>query len=178
MQYFKGDATELKYYNAGKEIADNLSLQKDTFFDEAYGCFVLGELLWDLDLSPLSRAMRRDIFRESFESIFDAFVVAGSFYSYITVFKKVFGDDVEINFTVPEPGKLEIEIIAAGTASFDFVARFLVDNEYTFETIIDDEGDTIVFQTIKGLESQYELEQMLFELVPAGIYTEISLTVG
>lgn len=178
MQYFKGDATELKYYNAGKDISDNLSDQKDTFFDEAFGCFVLGEVLWDGEFSPLANAMKRDVFRSSFEAIFEAFVVAGSLESYITVFKKIFGDDVDIEFTVPAPGKLEIVIIASGTATSDFVARYLEESEYFFDTIIDDEGDTIVFQTIQGIESQFELEQMLFELVPGGIYTEISLTVG
>lgn len=178
MQYFKGDDTEKKYYEAGRGISDNLSAQKDLFFNEAYECFILGEVLYDKELSPLANAIKREIFRASYFTIFDAFVVAGSFESYLTVFRRVFGDDVEVNFTVPGPGKLNIEIIASGTAEFDFVSRYLVDNEYFFDTIIDNEGDTIVFQTIAGLESQYELEQMLFELVPDGIYTEISLTVG
>jgi hypothetical protein len=79
---------------------------------------------------------------------------------------------------VPAPGKLNIDIVAAGTALYDFIARIIVENEYQFDTIIDDEDDTIVFQAIKGFESQYELEQMLFEMVPAGIYTEITLTIG
>lgn len=178
MQYFKGDAKELKFYNSAKDTLENASSQKDVFFDEAYACFALGELLFDTDRAPLANAIKREIFRESFFTVFDAFVVAGSFESYITVFKRVFGDDVVIEFTVPSPGFLQINIEASGTAESDFEARYLVDNEYFFDTVVDDVGDTIVFQTIKGLESQYELEQMLFELVPAGIYTEITLTVG
>lgn len=177
-QYFKGDATELKYYNSGLPISDNLSAQKDIFFDEAYACFVLGELLYDNEYAPLARAIPREIFRESFATVFDAFLVAGSFESYLTVFRNIFGDDVEVTFTVPDPGKLQIDIVAAGFQLSEFVARSIVSNAYVFDEIIDDESDNIVFQTVKGFESQYELEQMLFEMVPDGIYTEITLTVG
>lgn len=177
-QFFKGDATELKYYNSGLPISDALSAQKDLFFDEAYACFVLGELLYDNEYSPLANAIPREIFRESFATVFDAFLVAGSFESYLTVFRNIFGDDVEVTFTVPDPGKLQIDIVAAGFQLSEFITRYIQSNAYVFDEIIDDEDDNIVFQTVKGFESQYELEQMLFEMVPDGIYTEITLTVG
>lgn len=178
MQYFKGDATELKYYNSAQPIAASLSGQKHLFFDDAYACAVLGDLLYDNDYAPLARAIPRDIFRESFSTIFDAFSLAGSFESYLTVFRKIFGNAVEVTFTVPAPGKLNIDIIAEGVSISNFVSRRIVGNTYIFDLIIDDEGDNIVFQTVKGFESQYELEQMLFEMVPAGIYTNITLTLG
>lgn len=177
-QFFKGDATELKYYASGSTILEQVSGQRSLFFDDAYGCFVLGELLYDNDYAPLARAIPREIFRESFATVFEAFLTAGSFESYLTVFRNIFGDDVEVTFTVPAPGKLNIDIVAAGFQLSDFVARRIVANAYVLDEIIDDEGDNIVFQTVKGFESQYELEQMLFEMVPAGIYTQITLTVG
>lgn len=178
MQFFKGDETEIKYYQSGKPICDALSLQKHLFFDDAYGCFVLGELLYDNNYAPLANAIPRDIFRESFATVFDAFLVAGSFESYLTVFRNIFGDDVEVTFGVPSPGKLTIDIVAEGFQLSLFMARRIVGNAYVLDEIIDDEGDNIVFQTVKGFETQYELEQMLFEMVPDGIYTEISLSVG
>lgn len=177
-QLFKGDSEELKYYYSGKPIADALSQQKTLFYDDAYNCFKLGELLYDNALAPLANAIPRDIFKDTFTSVFDAFVVAGTFESYLTIFRKVFGDDVEVVFTVPAAGKLNIDITATGIVYNNFVARSILDNEYVFDQIVDDEGDNIVFQGVKGFESQYELEQMLFELVPAGIYTEITLTLG
>lgn len=178
MQYFKGDATELKFYNSGAEILQNLNFEKENFFDEAYACFVLGELLYDSNRSPLANAIPRDIFREAFSTIFDAFLVAGSFESYMTVFRNIFGEAIEVTFTVPAPGKLNIDIVAPGTELYDFVARYISDNEFVTDEVVDDQDDNIAFQAIKGFESQYELEQMLFEMVPAGIYTEITLTLG
>lgn len=175
MQYFKGDDNEKKIYESGKPILDNLSLQKDEFLEDAYAAAVLGDVLYDSKRSPLANAIAKNIFRISFSEVFAAFVVAGTFESYITVFKKIFGDDVGISFTVPAAGKLNIDITATGVELSPFVARKVVDNAYVFDHVVDDELDQIVFQTIKGFTSQYELEQMLFEMVPAGIFTNISL---
>lgn len=177
-QYFKGDDVELKFYQAGAPINDQLSSEKDAFFDAAFECFVLGDVLYETSRAPLANAIPQRIFREALPTIIDAFIVSGSFESYLTVFRNVFGVDVEVDFTVPAPGKLIIDIVAAGVQLDQFVARRIESNAYVFDHVIDDEGDNIVFQGVKGFESQYELEQMLFELVPAGIYTEISLTLG
>jgi hypothetical protein len=178
MQYFKGDALEQKFDDAGEPIMSELLLQKDLFFAGAYECAPLGELLFDNDRSPLSNAIPREIFRLAFKEIFDAFVEVGTFESYITVFQKIFGEDVGIVFTVPDPGKLNIDITATNVELSEFIARYIEDNTYIFDEVIDDEGDNIVFQSIQGFESQAELEQMLFEMVPAGIYTEITLTLA
>lgn len=177
-QFFKGDSEELKYYNSGAPILGSISLQRDSFLAGAYSSFVLGDVLFDNERSPLANAIPRNIFREAFETIFDAFVVAGTFESYLTVFRNIFGPEVDVTFTVPGPGKLNIDIVTAGVAVYDFVARTIVDDEYVYDEIIDDEGDNIIFRGIKGFESQYELEKMLFEMVPNGIYTEITLTIG
>jgi hypothetical protein len=179
MQFFKEtDDVEKKYYNSALPITDQIDIQKDLFYNEAYEAAPLGDVIYEDSRSPLSNAIDQAIFRESVKEIFDAFVQVGTFESYITVFKKIFGDDVMVDFTVPAPGKLNIDIEAAGVELADFISRYIEDNTYLFDEVIDDEGDNIVFQSVKGFQSQYELEQMLFEMVPAGIFTTISLTIG
>lgn len=178
-QFFKeSDAQEQKFYNSAEPILSDLSLSKDEFFDDAYSCFLLGELLFDTERSPLANAIPRNIFRSSFFSLFDAFTVAGSFESYLEVFTQVFGEEVVVEFTIPGPGRLEIDITAAGFEVFQMVTRYIENNAYVFDHTVDDEGDNIVFVTVKGFESQYELEQMLFEMVPVGVKTDITLTLG
>lgn len=184
MQYFKGDVVEKKYYESGKQIMDDLSLQRDEFFDDSYACQALGDLIVQDNRSPLANAMPQTIFRESFPDIVQAFVEVGTFESYLSVFRKIFGEDVGVQFTVPGPGLLNIEIEAEGVILFNFSVREIVDNQYQYFDLITQEGETedepseIMFQAIKGFESQYELERMLFEMVPSGIYTNISLTLG
>lgn len=178
MQNFKGDATELKMIACGADALDDCSAEKDLLWADIYSAAPLGDVIYDSNRAPLANAIDRDIFRASFKEIFDAFVVAGSFESYLTVFRKIFGEDVDVQFTVPAPGKLNIAIIATGVEPNLFIARAIEDNAYVLDEVIDDEDDNIVFQTIKGFQSQYELEQMLFEMVPNGIYTQITLTLG
>lgn len=180
-QYFKregADPKELLYYNSGAPLMDSRSLEKDEMFEDAFNCFLLGDVLYDLNRAPLARAIPQEIFRESFSVVFEAFISAGTFESYLTVFRKIFGDLVDVTFTVPNPGHLQIDIIAEGVEESGFLARMIENNAYVYNQIIDDEGDRIVFQTIKGFQSQYELEQMLFEMVPNGIFTEITLSFG
>ena len=177
-QYFKGDELEIKFFESAKQIFDDLSLQKDLFLDDAYDCQAFGDIIYNNNLSPLANAINSLVFRESFNEVFSQFELSGSFESYIEVFKKVFGDDVGITFTVPSEGRLQIDIEAEDVILFDAVARRIVSDAYVFDEIIDYENDNLAFQSLKGFQTQYELEQMLFELVPNGIFTEITLSLG
>lgn len=179
MQRFKvEDADETKFIDAGTPTFETVGLQKDEFFDGAYECHKLGEIIFDNDLSPLSNAIPREIFREAFKEIFEAFIAGGTFEAYLTVFAKIFGEDADVTFTVPAPGKLEIDIAADGVELTNFIARYIENNAYVRDNVVTQADEQIIFQTIKGFQSQYELEQMLFEMVPSGIFTTITLTLG
>jgi hypothetical protein len=179
MQYFKeNDDTEKKYEASAAPVLDDLALQKNLMFADAYSAAPLGEVIYDALRAPLAKAIKRDIFRSAFAEIFSAFVVAGSFESYLTVFRKIFGETVDIVFAVPAPGKLTITITADEMELTNALTRYIANNMYVLEPLVDYDGDNILFQTVKGFQSQYELEQMLFEMVPGGIYTLITLTIG
>lgn len=178
MQYFKGDETEKKFYNSGKNLFDTIEFQLDQMFLDVYNAQPLGDALYQADASPLANAIPQSIFRKSFNKTYDAFTVSGTFESYIEVFKRVFGDDVDVTFTVPAAGQLEIDIVASDLEVNEGAARQIELNTYVLYELMTQDDDNIVFQTVKGFKTQYELEQMLFELVPEGIYTTISLTVG
>jgi hypothetical protein len=179
MQNFKnGDILEKKFEDSAEPILSILSQSKYEFYQGCYETGPLGDLIQVSNRSPLAKAISNQIFRLAFKQVFDAFVKVGTFEAYIVVFQKIFGESVDVQFTVPDPGKLNIDIIAEDVVLSDFVTRYIEENAYLFDEIIDDEGDNIAFQTIQGFQTQYELEQMLFEMVPAGIFTEITLTLG
>jgi hypothetical protein len=178
LQYFKNDEIEQKFYNTGSPLLALVSSSKDDFLDGSYEAASLGDLIYESARSPLANAIVQSVFRDSFKEIFDAFVEVGTFETYITVFKKIFGEDCTVEFEVPAAGKLNIDIEAEGVELSNFVSRYIEDNQYLFDEIIDYDGDNIAFQSIKGFQTEYEVEQMLFEMVPAGIYTQISLTIG
>lgn len=158
-------------------ILDFAGEQKDDFFDGAYSCFVLGELLYDSARAPLANAIDRVIFRELFSTIFDAFIVAGTFESYISIFQNIFGDDVDVQFTVPAAGRLQIEVQATGVLEATRLSREIVSGVYVYSDRITTENENRVASIPKGFQTEYEAEQMLFEFVPGGIFTEITLTI-
>lgn len=175
-QFFKGDDIEKQYYNSGKPAFDSTSAQLDAFAAGAYSTGPLGDMIYETDRAPLTTAISQDIFRVAFQQIFAAFAVPGTFESYLTVFRAVFGPDVQVTFTVPGPGKLTIAIIATDLDISNFDARYIVGSSYVFYDMVTQAGDNIVFQTVHGFQSQYDLEQMLFEMVPAPISTTITLS--
>jgi len=179
MQAFKGGAEEEKFYLIIKAASDVLNESKDDFWEGAYTTAALGDMIYESNRAPLTNAIRKEIFRLAFSEIFNqSFVQVGTFEAYITVFKKIFGDDVVIEFVVPAAGKLNINIEAEGVELNNFVAREIVDNSYEYNKVTTQAGEYLLFQSIKGFTSQYELERMLFEMVPAGIFTTINLTLG
>lgn len=179
MQYFKGDAKELMMIGAGLPAMTTVGASLDDFFEDAYETVPLGEMLFDNNFAPLANAIRRDIFARSFKQIFEAFQNSGTFEAYLIVFRKIFGEDVEVTFEVPDPGKLNIAILSTNTEESVFVARQVVSNAFEYNPVITQDGiDTLVFSSILGFTSEYELQTMLFEMVPAGIFTNITLTIG
>lgn len=182
MQNFKNDDIELQYINSGNPLFDMLSLSKDEFYDGAYYCGPLGDLLHDVNRSPLADAIDPDIFRTSFNTIYEAFAHSGSFESYLTVFADIFGDDVAVTFAVPGPGQLNISIIAQDLVLDDFVARHISFDTYLYDDVVwydsTPASGNIIFSSVKGFKTQYELEQMLFEMVPDGVFTTITLSFG
>lgn len=179
VQFFKEtDLKEKRVYEILKPLFDNLSNERDLFFTDSYSNFMLGQAIWDADASPLANVIPREIFRTSFSSIFESFLEAGSFEGYLNVFRQVFGANVDVTFTVPSAGKLLIDIVASDLELDFFTVREIISNSYIYDNLITQDLDNIMLRSVKGITTQYELEQMLFELVPSGIYTQITLTAG
>lgn len=178
LQRFKpNDQTELDVIEAGMPILDILGGDRDTFFASAYSAFPLGDVLYDLDRDPLSGVITRDVYRQSFPAIHNLFTRPGTFEFYLEVFRSIWGENVEIEFEVPSPGVLNINVDALGSALFDLIAREIVDNQYVFNEIVDQEGDNIAAQDTTGIKTQSEIDALMEELSPEGIFVQTTLTI-
>lgn len=129
VQNFKGDTVELKMEAVGAAPATAIELALNQYFDGIYGCIPLGEFLYDQNRVPLANAIKREVFIQCFQELFEAFAVAGTFPSYITVFKKIFGEDVQIDF------------VYQGTVTGLAEYGWIYDEDDDF--IVDHLGDTI-----------------------------------
>lgn len=209
VQLFKGDDNEQKMYAVAKAPAAAISLALDQFFGGIYGCIPLGEFLYDQQRVPLSNALKREVFISCFQELFAAFAVSGTFESYLTVLRKIFGEDAQIDFLTQggsglveyafanedddlivdelgnviyfgEPfteGNLIINVQSSNLSEFVAIFREIVDNDYVEYEFVDQDADNIVFAGLLGIETEAELEEVVFVLAPAGIFTQVNLTI-
>lgn len=178
MQNFKGDELELKFLECIRPITSILSLDKNDFLADAYDCELLGNMIYNLQNAPVVKNVVREVFRKSFNEVFKSFESAGSFETYISVFTKIFGEDVIVEFVEEDFGHLIINITATTIDLVNIEVRELVAEEYFSDILVDDLNENILFKVFKVVASQYEIEQMLYEMVPMGVFVEINLSVG
>lgn len=184
-QNFKGDPTELKFYNAGREAFDSCTIAKDQFFAGAYtaGDFML--MLYDAGRMPFVARVPRDTFVSFIRQAIPNSRFMGTFESYLFILRSIFGANVGVQFTVPDPGQLEVEVNAAGFSSrdvpsayvdFDWVAKRIEGSSVFIDELVTSDGEQMILSAITGIETEGQLQALFAELIPAGILTTITLT--
>lgn len=178
MQKFKeNDTVETDVTNLALPSLEAIGASLDDFYDNAFACYLLGDVLYDLDRDPLRESIAREVYRASFPAIHDLFTAPGTFEFYLDVFRKIFTDDTDITFTIPAPGKLVITVLAATLEQYTLVAREIVDGAYVYSPIVtSDTNDNIVTQDIAGIKTQAEIDSLIKEISAYGIYTTAVLT--
>lgn len=177
MQRFKeNDPTEEQVYNLILPELESIGQDLDDFNDGAYTCFKLGEVLYDTERDPMAGVISRAIFRQSFFAIHQLFTRPGTFDFYLEVFRAIFGQETAIEFEIPGPGQLVINIPTLTTDSFELAARELVDGEYVYSPLVtSDTADNIIGQGFVSLFTEEEINNLTNEISPNGIYTVVNL---
>lgn len=153
-----------------------LGVDRTTMFNECFACYLLGDVLYDLGRDPMSDVITREVYRTSFPAIHDLFTRPGTFEFYLSVFRKIFPDDVDVEFTIPAPGKLEITISSLTLEEFGLLVRQIVDDVYVYSTLVtSDTNDPIVGHGTKGIKTQSEMEGLIVEISAYGVYTTVIL---
>lgn len=179
LQRFKEtDEKETKIIDAVMPTLEPLGLDRDAFFDQAFLCFLLGDVLYDLERDPMSGVITRDVFRTSFFAIHELFTRPGTFDFYLQVFRAIWGDNVDVEFVVPDPGHLQINVEALDLVSFVIQGRIIEDGVYVYYDIIDHDGDVILGLSTQGIKTQNEVDALIHELAPNGIFVEAILTIA
>lgn len=174
-QYFKGDATELKFDAAGKPMFDVANSALDAFKAEGYGASPFLLMLYDEGRAPFSDRVPRDSFVAFITEALVRFPFTGTFESYIFILQAIFGEGSGVLFNVPAAGKLEIAVNAASSIEFDFHGTEYASGSVEDFAMVDHLGNQLIFGGISGIDSEAELQMLLAEIIPAGVYTEITL---
>jgi hypothetical protein len=176
IQPFKGnDVTEQKMRAALVPVAEELVEARDDFYNGAYECYKLGDVLYDTNRHPMVGVISKETFREIFPQINQAFKRPGIFEYYLDLLRAIYGEDVVVNFEIPAPGVLYINIQGLVVTNYNFVAREISGGEYFYSPVVDHDGDNILFQHTDGLKTQSEIDSIMKEISPQGIYVKANL---
>lgn len=173
--FSRNDVIEAKVEQVFAPVMAAVSAEKSIFYDESYLCYRLGDVFFTLKRSPLADALTEDVFRRGFYYFTQLFTRPGTFEYYLDVFRAVWGDNVEVVFTIPTPGVLNITIKGIDLDVAYAVARRIENNVYQFYRILTGDGDNLMWQVIAGSKSQSEVDAMMNELYPAGVIVNAEL---
>lgn len=177
MKLFKQtDLVEQKVSDIASPSLTLASNERTTFYDNAFVSFLLGDLLYSRD--PMAGVITQEVYRQSYPAIHELFTRPGTFEFYMTVFRSIWGNDVAVSFVVPGPGHLQVNINALAVRMDFAAARSIVDNAYVDDDIITEDGDNLIFQGTQGIKTQREIDAMMIEVHPEGVYVETTLTIG
>ncbi len=174
-QKFKGDDTELKMEAAAKPAFDSVSLGLDRFMADGYNASPFLLMLYDEGRAPFSDRVPREAFVEFIKEALTRFPFTGTFESYIFIIEAIFGAGSGVIFDVPAPGKLEMLVNASSSVEFPLLFREIVDGAEVEGNIVTSDGDIFTASGISGIDSEFELEMMLAEIIPAGIFPTVTL---
>jgi hypothetical protein len=174
-QKFKGDATELKVEASASPAFDLASLSKDQFLESGFTAAPFLLMLYDEGRMPFSDRIPRDSFVEFIQEALSRFPFTGTFDSYLFILEKVFGEGSGVLFDVPAAGKLEILVNAASSILSDLVAVELSSGQYVTSELVNEDLALLQVSGISGIDSEYKLTQLLAELIPAGIFPDVTL---
>ncbi len=175
-QKFKGDAFELQMEDAAAPAFNQTEHSLDDFYNGCYTSAPWLLALYDEGRMPFSERVPRDSFVTFFKQALTYFPSTGTFEAYLFILEAIFGEGTDIIFDVPAAGKLEILVNAASALSFEFQGREFNGDGYNLFEVVTSDGETIEFRGISGIDSEAELIQLLSELIPVGIFTDIALT--
>jgi hypothetical protein len=175
-QKFKGDPLELQMELAASPAFDQCSASLDDFFANGYGAAPFLLMLYDEGRMPFADRIPRDAFVSFFTEALSRFPFTGTFETYLFILQSLFGSGTTVLFTIPAPGKITIAINAADRIQFQFIATEFDGSQFVDTQMVDQDGSDLIFSGISGISSQYQLQQLLSELIPAGIFPSVSLT--
>ncbi|MDR2426816.1 MAG: hypothetical protein LBD46_06550 [Endomicrobium sp.] len=169
-QLFRKEKDDISNYKIWKACNDYTLANLRTYFENAYSSQGLGEIIYDGQYIEISKAIRRDIFLQSFDTIMQSLDKTGTFEMLITIIKAIFGADAGITFNMTSPGVLEIDIEQHSSDVSNWIAK-------DGENIITIDGDNLIFQIFINQIYIDEVINLFNQfLKPAGIVYFMNIT--
>lgn len=178
-KFSNNDELEPRVYGVIEGKIDEASDSLDDFFENCFDSYGLADVIFDLKIAPFTNAVTKDVYRESFNVFNSDIVFAGSFEFYLTFFRAIFGLNVDVVFTIPNEGHLQIDVESLDYTEENLTLREVVNNQYVFNDCLianeDESEEELLIADIKGIKTQNEIDTLIKEISSNGIFTEVTL---
>lgn len=142
----------------------------DAFFNQCYANYLLGDIIWENNLDPIAKVLKQEFYSTSFNAIHELFTRPGTYEFFLSTFRAMWGADVDVIFTIIQPGQLKIEIFGSTPAYNEILYREIENNTYLYDEILTGDGDSLTSQESSGPQTVEELLMIMTELGVNGIY--------
>lgn len=204
-QLFKPNVNNKRFFEVFREAKmNNITLDMIAMYREIIGSRALGEVIFDNGLLDLGFDIDREFFIDHYEAIFSAMTNAITLETHRTLIHAILGDSVLVEFTIPKPGHLIVNITEK-TKDFGLMSPDGIGLTMTFITSIGSgwavrpdkglkarSGRGLAFRSqfrsktnigvlLKTVISQYTIEQarnVLEHITTQGVFTEYNFTIG
>ena len=147
-----------------------LTVKEQTELDElviwisdAYKNHQLGQMLHESNSFELGAYLKEAFIREKYDLVVEAFAHLGTYEAYILLLKATFGEDITIVFTNPSAGVLNVTVDNYGVDGDNLTTQ--VPDNLTTQV-----PENLVTRKIDSLLSPKEMELLLQQMVPEGIF--------
>jgi hypothetical protein len=178
IQLFRKDEDDIKNRNIWLACRDFTLNGLKEFFKDAYETLSLGEILYDEKYLKISKAIKKDVFKNIYDTIFLSFAKIGTYESLITILKSVFGQEAKITFENPAPGVLEFSVEQSAIDKVEWAVK--INGQDSGDTMVIKKGDTttnedFIFQlSINEILMQDVIDLLDKVLKPAGMHYVIN----
>lgn len=174
MENFKGDETELKIQSVADPLLNIVKLGLDDFYANGFRSTPFITMLRDENRIPFSLKIKETFFTAFFLEALENFRFVGSFESYLLILTAAFGAETVINFEVPSPGHLILNV-NFNQQIFELIGREFVDGAYVFYNVASTDSEDITCEGLTGVDTIEELELLFSEITPEGIFLDLHM---
>lgn len=171
-QFVDKSEEELKFWRVFNTMLEQTKTDISEYYDTAYKCKTLGNILYDEKLMPIYKILPKKTFLKAYSAIVEAQKNFGSIDSYLKILYAIFGGNAEIVVSKEDPLHIKIVVTAYPQELFNWKVR----NEA--KHIITKDGKNIIFKQLLGGVTNRELMQILKSITKAGTFIEFVLNEG
>ncbi len=168
-QYFRNDDDTKKIHSVFEQAKKTNNVSLKLMHENIIGSYALGKAILDSGIVDFGFKVDEEYFVQNYVAILEAMQKAGILDTYVILIKRLLGAGVDVQFTMPNPGHLQLNV-----QEVESRARALVNRDKKYIMAKTSSGLKAI--VVKQRITEYSLSQaikVIQNITPAGIFIEV-----